>query len=202
MLGMAFFKSLVKHHGTRFFEPVGKALQAAGIRTMQPLNPMHWWALRRAMPPYLAWLGREWLVPKARPSLPPLPAELATLAEWSARELQRSSREVSGTMRKHQLRLADRQCRMAELSSRIQSCLVILATALYAGRQQDERVQRAGAVIGRDLQRQITGRRMTDREIRRTTQLGEMLVDDSSSFVDGTTEPEIMMPYSSIQTET
>ena len=33
MLGMAFFKSLVKHHGTRYFEPVGKALQAAGIRT-------------------------------------------------------------------------------------------------------------------------------------------------------------------------
>ena len=26
MLGMAFFKSLVKHHGQRFFEPIGKAL--------------------------------------------------------------------------------------------------------------------------------------------------------------------------------
>ena len=39
MLGMAFFKSLVKHHGTTFFEPVGKALQAAGIRKMNPANP-------------------------------------------------------------------------------------------------------------------------------------------------------------------
>ena len=30
MLGMAFFKSLIKEHGKTFFEPIGKALQAAG----------------------------------------------------------------------------------------------------------------------------------------------------------------------------
>ena len=29
MLGMAFFKSLVKEHGKQFFEPIGKALQQA-----------------------------------------------------------------------------------------------------------------------------------------------------------------------------
>src|SRR4029079_3850951 len=32
VLGIAFFKSLVKHHGTQFFEPLGKALAAAGIK--------------------------------------------------------------------------------------------------------------------------------------------------------------------------
>jgi len=31
MLGMGFFKSLVKHHGKTYFEPIGKALAAAGI---------------------------------------------------------------------------------------------------------------------------------------------------------------------------
>ena len=38
MLGMAFFKSLVKQHGTRFFEPIGKALAAAGIKKPNPLE--------------------------------------------------------------------------------------------------------------------------------------------------------------------
>jgi hypothetical protein len=32
MLAMGFFKSLVKHHGKTYFEPIGKALQAAGIK--------------------------------------------------------------------------------------------------------------------------------------------------------------------------
>ncbi|HEY9715628.1 MAG TPA: acyl-CoA dehydrogenase family protein, partial [Chroococcales cyanobacterium] len=36
MLGMAFFKSLAKHHGQTFFEPVGKALQREKIRSFNP----------------------------------------------------------------------------------------------------------------------------------------------------------------------
>ncbi len=39
MLGMGFFKSLVKHHGKTYFEPIGKTLAAAGIREPNPLNP-------------------------------------------------------------------------------------------------------------------------------------------------------------------
>ena len=46
MLGMAFFKSLVKQHGMKFYEPIGKALAAAGIKKPNPLNPAHAWALR------------------------------------------------------------------------------------------------------------------------------------------------------------
>ena len=40
MLGMAFFKSLVKEHGKQFFEPIGKALQAAQISNFNPMNPL------------------------------------------------------------------------------------------------------------------------------------------------------------------
>src|SRR5207244_441536 len=36
MLGMAFFKSLVKEHGRQFFEPIGKALQKYGMKTLSP----------------------------------------------------------------------------------------------------------------------------------------------------------------------
>src|SRR5207244_11701984 len=45
MLGMAFFKSLVKEHGKAFFEPIGKALQRAQIKAFNPANPAHAWAL-------------------------------------------------------------------------------------------------------------------------------------------------------------
>ena len=44
-------------------------------------------------------------------------------------------------MRKHQLRLADRQCRMSELSQRVQDLVVILTTSLWAGRQSGELVR-------------------------------------------------------------
>src|SRR4029453_5102511 len=73
MLGMAFFKSLVKHHGTRFFEPIGKALAAAGIKRPNPLNPAHAWALRGAIGPYAKWLMGEKLARKSRGGLPEMP---------------------------------------------------------------------------------------------------------------------------------
>ena len=41
--------------------------------------------------------------------------------------------EISSTMSKFQLKLADRQCRMAELSQRCQDLITILATSLYGG---------------------------------------------------------------------
>src|SRR5207248_6906244 len=44
ILGLAFFKSLVKEHGKAFFEPVGKALQREGIKDFSPTNPKHLWA--------------------------------------------------------------------------------------------------------------------------------------------------------------
>ena len=47
MLGLAFFKSLVKEHGKQFFEPIGKAFQAAGISKPNMANPRHAWVVKR-----------------------------------------------------------------------------------------------------------------------------------------------------------
>ena len=66
-------------------------------------------------------------------------------------------------MTKHQLRLADRQCRMAELSQRLQDQVVILATSLWASRQSSEIVQTAADILCQDLTRKITGKRPTRR---------------------------------------
>ena len=39
MLGLAFFKSLIKEHGRSYFEPIGRAVEAAGLRKPNPMNP-------------------------------------------------------------------------------------------------------------------------------------------------------------------
>ncbi|MEM7314984.1 MAG: acyl-CoA dehydrogenase family protein [Planctomycetota bacterium] len=195
MLGMAFFKSLVKHHGTTYFEPVGKALAAAGIREVNPLNPAHAWALRGAVPPYLMWKAKQMVMPRPKASLPKMPSRLQNFAGWAAAELQKSPLEIDGAMFKHQLKLADRQCRMAELSGRIQSKIVMLATALYAARSNDEVIQDAAAVICGDLKRQLTGKRPSDRDYRTVTKLGQKIMDGGFKSLAGIEPEEIMMKY-------
>lgn len=195
MLAMAFFKSLVKHHGMTFFEPIGKALQAAGIRKPNPLNPAHLWRLRRAMAPYMSWLISQYVTSIPRPRLPAMPDGLRRQAEFACEQLQSARLEISGLMRRYQLRLADRQCRMAEISARIQKLVVILCTSLYAARQQDEVTRLAGELICRDLTRELLGRRPSDRYFRAVTQLGEMIVDGGFAAITGLEAQEILMPY-------
>ena len=77
MLAMGFFKSLVKHHGKTFFEPIGKALAAAGIKQPNPLNPAHMWALKDVALPYAKWMVARRLLPLAAAELPEMPKELA-----------------------------------------------------------------------------------------------------------------------------
>src|SRR5262249_32936883 len=158
--------------GRRFFEPIGQVMQAKGIRKPNFANPRHLWALRGPLWGYTKWLaGAKMRLPK-HPHWPAMPKELRSHADFAAHALQRSAGEISATMRKHQLKLADRQCRMAELSARIQSFVVILCTSLYASRQRDELVRKAAEVLCRDLTRQLTGARVSDRDLRNLTELG------------------------------
>ncbi|MCA9187583.1 MAG: acyl-CoA/acyl-ACP dehydrogenase [Planctomycetales bacterium] len=195
MLGMAFFKSLVKHHGTQFFEPVGKALQRAKIKTPNMANPAHLWALKDALIPYAKWMAAETIIPNPSPRLPAMPDGLRELADWACDELQGSRMEISGTMRKHQLKLADRQCRMAELSSRIQSLVVVLATSLYAARSDDEVVREAAETLGRDLQNAYRGRRASDRHYRAVTKLGGKIAEGGFKSLAGIETEKILMAY-------
>jgi alkylation response protein AidB-like acyl-CoA dehydrogenase len=200
MLGMAFFKSLVKHHGTQYFEPVGKALQASGIKKPNLANPMHLWALRKAFGPYLKWVAGERLRPKPRPQLPSMPDALRRHAEFATAGLQRAPYEISyKTMSKHQLGLADRQCRMSELSQQLQDLITILCTSLYASRQNDEVVRKAADVVCQDLTRKITGQRPSDRYFRMATDLGRSIVEGGFKSIAGLEGEvgEILMPYDS-----
>ena len=195
MLGMAFFKSLVKHHGTTYFEPVGKALHAAGIKQPNPMNPAHFWALKGPLTNYAKWFIGQYLRMTPKLDLPDLPENLRAHAEFAADGLQDLRMEISGTMRKHQLKLADRQCRMSELSARAQNMIVMLCTALYGGRSDDEVVRHAAEILCIDLARQLTGRRPTDRYFRSVTRLGESIVDGGFKSIAGLQPDEIMMSY-------
>ena len=194
MLGMAFFKSLVKEHGVKYFEPVGKALHAAGIKKPNLANPAHLWALKGPMMNYAKWMIGEKLRRSVKPNLPAMPAKLKAHAEWACDQLQKGPDEVSGTMRKHQLALADRQCRMAELSGRLQALIIILATAIDASQSNDEVVQTAADVSCQDLRRQLTGKRPSDRYYRTVTKLGQTIVDGGFQSIAGI-EGDIMMKY-------
>ena len=195
MLGMGFFKSLIKEHGKTYFEPIGRVLAELGVKQPNPLNPAHAWALRKPFGAYAKWLAGETFSGPARPNLPAMPADLAAHARFAVEGLQRSRLEISKTMRTHQLKLADRQCRMSELSSRVQSLIVMLTTSLWASRQDGALVREAADVLCRDLARQLTGRRPSDRDFRAATELGRKVEEGQFQAIAGVDPGEILMTY-------
>ncbi|REJ66322.1 MAG: acyl-CoA dehydrogenase [Planctomycetota bacterium] len=196
MLAMGFFKSLVKQHGKEFFEPIGKALQAAGIKNPNPLNPAHAWALKGAVIPYARWLMGQKLSFGSGYELPPnMPNALREHADYAARQLQKMPLVVSGTMSKYQLALADRQCRMAALSLQVQDLLTMLCTSLYGATSDDEVIRESADVACQLLRQRVTGRLPSDRHFRANTKLGEKIVDGGFKSIAGLAPDEILMPY-------
>ncbi len=197
MLGMAFFKSLIKEFGKQFFEPIGRAIQASGIKKPNPMNPAHAWALRSALVPFGKWRIGQMLTPTSQPDFKgqSIPPALAAHAQFAVDGLERGRLEIADVMTKHQLRLADRQCRMAELSQRLQDEVVILATSLWASRQSSEIVQSAADILCQDLTRKITGKRPTDAYFRAVTKLGETVANGGFEAIAGIEAGEILMPY-------
>jgi alkylation response protein AidB-like acyl-CoA dehydrogenase len=195
MLAMGFFKSLVKDHGKTFFEPIGKTLAAKGIKRPNPMNPAHAWALRSALWPYLKWTAARRLARTPKPALPAMPRELKRHAEFAAEHLQRMALEISGTMSKFQLALADRQCRMAELSQRCQDLITMLCTSLYGARQENELVRDAADILCQELTQKYTGRRPSNQYYRQVTELGAAIADGGFESLAGIDPSEILMRY-------
>lgn len=195
MLGMAFFKSLVKQHGTTYFEPIGNALADAGIRKPNPLNPAHAWALRKAIVPYAGWWMKQHLTPRTHSSLPAMPSSLRHYSQRALGLLRHEAGSISAAMRRYQLKLADRQCRMTELSQRVQDMITMLVTAMHAGRSKDSTVQMAGEVLCAQLARKLDGRQASDHEMRTMVELGKRVAEGEFSAIAGIPAEEILMPY-------
>ncbi len=195
MLGMAFFKSLVKDHGKKYFEPIGQRLQKAKIKTFSPANPVHLWKLRRELSSYGGWFVGNKIKSRDNQKIEGMDPRLEDHVSFALRQFQRYSGEISGTMQKHQLKLADRQCRMAELSQRVQDTVVLLVTALWGHRQKEEISLLSADMLCQDLRRKLTGERPTDRYFRAAGTLADKIISNGFPGMEGISEEEILMKY-------
>jgi alkylation response protein AidB-like acyl-CoA dehydrogenase len=195
VLGLAFFKSLVKEHGKAFFEPIGKALQREQIKAFSPANPVHAWKLRKELGSYARWLLGKKLSSSDRQTVPNMDPRLAGHLDYALDRLNRASLEISKVMTKHQLKLADRQCRMAEMSQRIQDVVTILVTALWGHQQKDEAAVAAADILCRDLRRKLTGERPTDRYFKDVNKLADIIIGGGFEAIAGLAAEEILMKY-------
>jgi hypothetical protein len=195
VLGLAFFKSLVKEHGKRFFEPIGKAAQTAGLKRPNPLNPIHFWKLRKALWPYVSWKVGQMFTASDRQHLDGMDQRLAGHLSYALRMFGRLRGEVARAMERYQLKLADRQCRMAELSQRVQDVVVVLVTALWGHRQKDQAAVAAADILCQDLRNKLTGRRPSDNYFKDTARLADLILQGGFEAIAGVPREEILMKY-------
>ncbi|MFL5340272.1 MAG: acyl-CoA dehydrogenase family protein [Gemmataceae bacterium] len=194
VLGLAFFKSLVKEHGKQFFEPIGHALKRAGLKTLSPANPAHLWKLRKEMTAYGKWFMNQKLSPGGRAAVPAMDSRLSSQVDFALESFKRAPMSLSEIMRKHQLKLADRQCRMADVSQRVQDVVTILVTAL-AARGKSEATVAAADMLCQDLRRKLSGQRPSDRYFRDASKLADLVIDGGFEQIAGVPREEILMRY-------
>ncbi len=195
MLGMAFFKSLIKEHGKKFFEPIGKALQEASMKTFNPANPIHLWILRRQLAAYSKWSIGRTLQSRDRQTITGMDPRLTDHLAFALDIFPKHAKELSGAMRKYQLKLADRQARMAELSARVQDTVIMLVTALWAHHRKSEVAIASADVLCQDLRRKLTGKRPSDRYFKAVSQLADIIIDGGFQDLAEVPQEEILMPY-------
>ncbi len=195
MLGMAFFKSLAKQHGVAYFEPIGKKVAQAGIKVFNPFNPAHAFALRNELIPYsMWWIGKQ-LEGVDQHEVPGMDADLKAHVDYALEFLSESPLELSQNMVKHQLKLADRQCRIAEMSSRIQDAVIILVTSLYAHAEQNPTLIAAADILCQDLRRKLTGERPSDSYFKAAGKLADMVVAGQFPGLSEVETADILFKY-------
>ncbi|MEZ6078139.1 MAG: acyl-CoA dehydrogenase family protein [Pirellulaceae bacterium] len=195
MLGMAFFKSLVKSHGKEFFEPIGRILFDAKIKAAQSSQSTPRLDAAKPMAAYAKWWVGMKMMGRSKQDLSALPSSLSQHASAACNFLCDQGLEISTVMRTHQLKLADRQCSMTDLSQRLQDAVVILVTSLYGSKQKDPLTQQACEVLCAQLSRGLTGKRASNRDWRRVTELGGAIADNGWGELEGIEAQEILMKY-------
>ena len=195
MLGMAFFKSLAKQHGVKFFEPVGLALQREKLKTMNPFDPIHVWKLRNELVPYAFWyMGKVMSGPDQR-DLSNFHERLRDHVAYAIEALSDSALELSGNMVKHQLKLTDRQCRIAHMSQRVQDAVIMLVTAVYANDTGNESQIAAADILCQDLTRKLTGEQPSDSYFRACGKLADEVIVGNFPGMDEIKRDDILFSY-------
>ncbi len=195
MLTLAFFKTLVKQHALRFFEPIARRLQEAGIKRLNPANPRQLWLLRQEIGAYSRWLIEQMTTWSKGTAPTDVPAPLSSHIDFALEMFRIYPRELSGLMRRYQAALADRQCSIVEMSLRIQHTVAMLVTALWAARSKDPVCKAAADVLCQDIRRELLGERPTGRYYRACVRLADMILDGQFHRIDECPRYPILMPY-------
>jgi len=195
LLGLAFFKSLIKEHGKAFFEPIGKALQKNQMKTFSPANPGHLWALRKELGSYSRWYMNQKMTSRSWEQTPTATGKLGDHLAFALDFFKKAPTELSTVLRKHQLKLADRQCRMAEHSQRLQDGIMIIVTAMWGERQKSEVGKASADILCQELRRKLTGARTSDSYYRDASKLADMVLAGGFESLAGIHRDEILMKY-------
>lgn len=198
MLNMALFKTLAKEHGMQYMLPIGNNMNGMikGFKKGQILAGLG--SLVKFLfggMGYTLWQLRMRL-PGFNKSAGAIDKRLAKHVKFAQKMFRKLPLELSGAMVKHQLKLADRQQRIALLSERSQQVVTILVTALYAQQVGDEGTIAAADVLCRDLRRKLTGAAPTDDDFRATRKLGELIAEGKFQQIAGVPETAILRKYS------
>jgi len=195
MLGMAFFKSLAKQHGVTYFEPIGKAIPRAGLKKFNPMNPLHGFALRNELVPYAFWWMGKQLEGVDSHEIPGMSQELKAHVDFALEFLSDTPLELSQAMVKHQLKLADRQCRIAEMSQRAQDAIIILVTALWAHNEKNPVIESAADILCQDLRCKLTGERPSDSYFKAASKLADQIIDGKFPGLSEVAVQDILFKY-------
>ena len=195
MLGMAFFKSLAKQHGVTYFEPIGKAIPRAGLKKFNPMNPIHGFALRNELVPYAFWWMGKQLEGVDSHEIPGMSLELKAHVDFALEFLSDTPLELSQAMVKHQLKLADRQCRIAEMSQRAQDAIIILVTALWAHNEKNPIIEAAADILCQDLRCKLTGERASDSYFKAASKLADQIIDGKFPGLSEVAVQDILFKY-------
>jgi len=143
---------------------------------------------------YTKWMLGRRFSGGGRATVPAMDSRLQSHVEFALASFRRAPLELSGIMRKHQLKLADRQCRMADVSQRVQDVVTILVTAL-AARGKNETTVAAADFLCHDLRRKLNGKRPSDRYFRDANKLADLIIDGGFEQLAGVPGEEILMKY-------
>lgn len=195
MLGMAFFKALAKNHGSTYFEPVGLALQKHGIRAFNPVNPGHAWALRSELMKYMGWYISRVASGKDKREVSDMDPRLNEHINFALEQLHQHPLELSEAMVTHQLKLPDRQCRIAEMSQRVQDTITILVTASWAHELKDKVMTAAADILCQDLTRKLIGERPSDSYYKACSKLADMVIEGEFKDLQTIEKADIIFSY-------
>lgn len=195
MLGMAFFKSIVKDHGMTYMEPIGKRMAKLKVRGTP--NPYRVLTNLDVFGPYAMWMASQLFGGSPRCNVK-ISKDMRPFVNFATNRLGDSATLLSGMMRKYQLKLADRQVAMSNVSQNIQDTITLLVTALWAQKHQNSLKGRAALVLCNELKSKITGKPVNGRAIKQAVLLGETLIKNAhfNCFTQGLTPENILLSYS------